>query len=153
MQTRSCIWNVSHTPGYHSPTFLLHPVWFAKTVLMLNDSLTLAKLDSKSTFSRVTSGTTILLEGVGSSYSDSSYSDSVVVNSGDWWCFALSVVSLVLHGARLKQFPWSLWFLVVRKTTCDQYATAALSPISSACNLLPVTVRVSHDGVGLGLVS
>ena len=74
-----------HTlPRYHSPTFLLHPVWFAKTVLMLNDSLTLAKLDSRSTFSRVTSGTTLLLEGVGSSYSDSSYSDSVVVNSDDW---------------------------------------------------------------------
>ena len=72
---------------------------------MLNDSLTLAKLDSKSAFSRVTSGTTLLLAGVGSSYSDSSYSDSVVVDSGDWCCFAFSVVSLVLHGARSKQFP------------------------------------------------
>ena len=96
----------------HSPTFLLCPVWFAKTVLVLNDSLTLAKLDS--IFSRVASGTTLLLEGVGSSYSDSSYSDSVVVNSGDGCCFAFTVVSLVLHGGRSKQFPRSLWFLVVR---------------------------------------
>lgn len=104
----------------HSPTFLLHPVWFAETVLMLNESLTLAKLDSKSIFSRVLSGTTRLLEGVGSSYSDSSYSDSVVVNSGDWCCFAFTVVSLVLHGGRSKQFSWSLWFLVVRKITCMQ---------------------------------
>ena len=110
---------------YHIPTFLLHPVWFAKTV---NDSLTLAKLDFKSILSRVVSGTTLLLEGVGSSYSDSSYSDSVVVISGDWCCIVFTVVSLVLHGARLKQFPWSLWFLVVRKITWH----AALSIISKA---------------------
>ena len=87
---------------------------------MLNESLTLAKLDSKSIFSRVLSGTTRFLEGVGSSYSDSSYSDSVVVNSGDGCCFAFTVVSLVLHGGRSKQFSWSLWFLVVRKITCMQ---------------------------------
>ena len=113
---------ITHSQGItHLPTFLLHPVWFAKTVLMSNDSLTLAKLDSKSTFNRVISGTTLLLEGVGSSYSESSYSDSVVVFSDDWCCFALSVVSLVLHGGRLKQFPWSLLFLVVRKITCMQH--------------------------------
>lgn len=69
--------NVSHQVITHAPIFLLHPVW-------LNDSSTLAKLDSMSILSRVVSGTTLLLEGVGSSYSDSSYSDSVVVNSGDW---------------------------------------------------------------------
>ena len=69
--------HVLDLPHACSPTFLLHPVWFAETVFMLNDSLTLAKLDSKSIFSRVLSGTTRLLEGVGSSYSESSYSDSV----------------------------------------------------------------------------